>query len=151
MAELPEAMTTPIAVPAAVGKESARPTRVVWALAGLWAAWAMSSAALLVNQFLFHGSGIGPGLALGFLSLIVQAGTFAYVARGYFLARTVTIGLLLLAALPLPMLGHLVIEGSNWSATYIIANFSLKAVAVSLLLTRKANAWFARESLSREI
>jgi hypothetical protein len=141
-------MSPPIVAPAAVAKESARPARVFWALVGLSAAWAMSAVALLVNQFLFHGSGIGPGLALGVLSLVFQAGTFTYVARGHFLARAVTVVFLLLAALPLQMLAHLIMQRSNWSAFYIIANFALKAVAVSLLFTRKANAWFANQRLS---
>jgi hypothetical protein len=138
-------MATPIAAPDAVGEEIARPTRVLCALVGLWVAWAMSSVALLVNQFVFHGSGIGPGLALGFLSLVVQAGTFVYVARGLLLARAVTLVFLLLAALPLEILGRLLLEGSNWSATYILASFALKAIAVFLLFTRKATAWFANQ------
>jgi len=139
-------MTRPIAVPEAVGKERDRPTRVVCALIGLWVGWAMSSVALLANQFVFHGSGIGPGLTLGFLSLVVQAGTFVYVARGHLFARAVTVVFLLLAALPLHMLGRLILEGSNWSATYTIANFALKALAVFLLFSKKATKWFANHS-----
>jgi hypothetical protein len=75
-----------------------RPTRVNWALAALWAASAVSLVGLLVNQFLYRGSGIGPGRVLGILSLTVQAVVFIFVSRGHPIARALIVAFLVLAA-----------------------------------------------------
>lgn len=120
-----------------------RPTRVNWALAALWSAWTVSLAALLVNQLFYKGSGVGPGWVLGILSLAIQAVVFILVSRGLPMARGLTVAFLLLAVLPLPMVGRLMVEKSAWSATYLGLGFALKAVAVFLLFTGKANRWFS--------
>jgi hypothetical protein len=138
-------MTSPAATAEAGNTQKERPTRVNWALAVLWAAWAVSLVALLVNQFLYRGSGIGPGWVLGILSLTVQAVIFIFVSRGLPIARGLTVVFLLLAALPLPMVGRLIVERSAWSATYLGLGFSLKAVAVFLLFTGDARKWFASD------
>jgi hypothetical protein len=114
-------------------------------LAALWAAWAVSFVALLVNQFLYNGSGIGPGWGLGLLSLALQAIAYIFVGRGQAIARGFTVFFLLLAALPLPMVGRLIIEGSGWSATYLGLGFVLKVFGVFLLFTADAKRWFARD------
>jgi hypothetical protein len=138
-------MTSPAATAEAGNTQKERPTRVNWALAVLWAAWAVSLVALLVNQFLYRGSGIGPGWVLGILSLTVQAVVFIFVSRGSPIGRGLTVVFLLLAALPLPMVGRLIVERSAWSATYLGLGFSLKAVAVFLLFTGDARKWFASD------
>lgn len=120
-----------------------RPTRLNWALTALWTAWAVSLIALLINQLLYRGSGIGPGWMLGLLSLSVQAVVFVFVSRGYPIARTLTIVFLVLAALPLPMVSRLIVARSTWSATYLGLGFALKAVAVFLLFTGESKRWFA--------
>ena len=125
--------------------QNERPTRVNWALAALWTAWAVSLVALLVNQFLYRGSGIGPGLVLGILSLTLQAVTYSFVGRGQTIARGLTVAFLLLAVLPLPMVGRLIVERSTWSATYLGFGFGLKAFALFLLFTGDAKRWFAMD------
>ena len=120
-----------------------RPARLTLALTMLWAAWAMSLVSLLINQLVYKGSGIGPGWMLGTLSLSVQAVVFIFVSRGNLVARGFTVALLMLAALPLPMVGRLVVARSTWSATYLGLGFALKAVAVFLLFTGESKRWFA--------
>jgi predicted sugar kinase len=109
----------------------------------LAAAWALSAAALLVNQFYFHESGIGPGLSLGLVSLAVQAAVLFFVGLGSRTARALTVVFLILAILPLPMIGRLVAERSLWEAGYTAAGFALKALATLLLFTGDAQRWFA--------
>lgn len=126
-----------------------RPIRVSRALAALWTAWSLSLVALLINQLLYSGSGVGPGWLLGIRSLSVQAVVFFFVSRGRLIARGITVGFLLLAALPLPMVGRLIVERSVWSATYLAAGFAVKAVAVFLLFTGRAKRWFASDVYDR--
>lgn len=115
-----------------------RPAGVNWALAALWTAWTISLVALLVNQVIFKGSGIGPGWGAGIVGSIAQAVLFVFVGRGSFIARALTIAFLVLAALPLPILDRLITEKFTWSAIYLGAGFALKAIAVFLLFTTKA-------------
>ena len=112
-------MTSPGVAAQAGNTPRGRPTRVNWALTALSAAWAVSLVALLLNQFLYSGSGIGPGWVPGILSLILQALTYSSVGRGRPIARGLTVAFLLLAALRLPMVGRLIVERSAWSATYL--------------------------------
>lgn len=99
--------------------------------------------ALLLNQLVFKGSEIGPGWALGILGLTVQGTLFILVGRGNRIARDLTIVFLVLAALPLPIVGRLISEKSIWSVTYLAIGFGLKAVAVFLLFTAETKDWFA--------
>lgn len=138
-------MSSPVFAEKTGKTQKQRPIRVIWALAALWTAWSLSLVALLINQLLYSGSGVGPGWVLGILSLSVQAVVFFFVSRGRLIARGITVGFLLLAAFPLPMVGRLIIERSAWSATYLGAGFALKAVAVFLLFTGGASRWFASD------
>jgi hypothetical protein len=122
---------------------TARPARVRRALIVLWAAWLLTATALLVNQFLFDGSGIGPGLTLGIVSLAVQAMVFVFIGRASVVARALAVAFLVLAALPVQMVPRLITEGSFFSATYTAFGFALKAIAVILLFTGDAKTWFA--------
>jgi len=117
-----------------------RPRRVDHALVALWAAWAVNAIALFVNQAIFGGSGIGPGPSLGIVSLLIQAISFVFVARG------VTVVFLVLAALPLPLAVRLVRDGSILSSGYLAASFALKGVGVLWLFTADAKRWFAIEA-----
>jgi hypothetical protein len=123
-----------------------RPRRVDHALFALWAAWAVNAIALFVNQLIFGGSGIGPGPSLGIVSLLIQAISFVFVARGSGVARGVTVVFLVLAALPLPLAVRLVRDGSILSAGYLAASFALKGVGVLWLFTADAKRWFAIEA-----
>ena len=122
--------------------QDSAPTRVRRALMALWAAWVVSAAALFMNQFVFHGSGIGPGLPLGLLSLVVQAIVFVFIARRSTVARAASIVFLVLATLPLQMVGRLIVEQAFWSAGYTAAGFALKATGVLLLFTGESKGWF---------
>jgi hypothetical protein len=128
---------------------SDRPTRVGLALIALWAACVASAIALFVNQFVFHGSGIGPGLPLGIVSLAVQAVLLVLVGRGSRAARIATVGFLVLAAIPLQMLGRLIAEGARYPASYTAAAFALKAVGVFLLFTGDSSRWFTLDAPHR--
>ena len=136
-------MTAPIVSAKTMNTQKTRPVRVNWALAALWLAWTVSLAALGITQLVFKGSGLGPGWALGILSLTVQAVVITFVGRGDRTARAVTVAFSALAVLPLPMLGRLIAEKSFWAAVGLTVGFGLKTVAVVLLFTREANEWFA--------
>lgn len=136
-------MIVPIVTAKAMNAQKIRPTRVNLALAALWLAWTVSLVALLLNHLVFKGSEIGPGWALGILSLTVQGALFILVGRGNRIARDLTIVFLVLAVLPLPIVGRLISEKSIWSATYLAIGFGLKAVAVFLLFTAETKDWFA--------
>lgn len=135
-------MGSPIVTAKATVAQKVRATSVNWALAALWAAWAMSLVALLINQLFYKGSGIGPGWVLGILSLAVQAVVFFFVSRGHPIARALTVAFLFLAALPLPLIARLIVDRSEWPATYLGLVFALKAVAIFLLFTGRARRWF---------
>lgn len=107
--------------------------RIRYALTALWAAWLLSAAALIVNQFVFAGSGIGPGLTIGIVALAMQAAVFVFVSRGNSVARALAVAFALLALLPLQMLPRLVSEGSFFSAAYTALSFALKAIGTILL------------------
>jgi hypothetical protein len=115
-----------------------RADRVRLAVIALCAAWVLSAIALAINQFVFHGSGIGPGLTIGIASLVVQAVVIVFVARGSTIAQMATVVFLALAAISLPMLPRLIAERSIWSAIYIALGFVLKAMAVWLLFFGRA-------------
>jgi hypothetical protein len=100
---------------------------------------------LFINQFIFRGSGIGPGLSLGIVSLAVQAVAFISAGRASRVGRSLVVAFLVLAALPLPMVDRLIAEGSVWAATYTAVGFGLKAIGVFLLFTGDARKWFAAQ------
>ena len=112
----------------------------------LWAAWAVSAAALFVNQFVFHGTGIGPGLSLGGVSLAVQAIALVAIGRGSSLGRGVAVAFLVLATISLSIVGPLIAGRSFVSAAYTILGFALKAIGVYLLFTGASKSWFAANS-----
>jgi hypothetical protein len=114
-------------------------------LIALWGAWFLGATALFVNQFVFGGSGIGPGLSLGVASLTLQAVALVLVPRASLVARAVVVGFLLLAVLPLQMVQRLVAEGSFVSATYTVLGFVLKATGVMWLFAGDARRWFAAQ------
>ena len=128
-----------------------RPQRINLSLVALWTAWAMSAAALSINQLLFHGSGIGPGPALGVGSLVAQAAVIILVARGSRSARVFTVVFFVVAILPLQMVARLVADHSLVSAVYIVATFILKGVAVLPLFAPDSNEWFANQSRPGEL
>ncbi len=99
------------------GKSECTVPRVSAALIALWIAWAISATALVVNQVVFGGGGIGPGPSIGVLRLIVQAAILVGVSRRSRLARDLTVVFLLLAVLPLQMIPRLIAEGAPVSAT----------------------------------
>jgi len=100
---------------------------------------------LVVNQFVFGGSGIGPGLSLGMVTLTVQAAALVLVGRASLAARAVVVAFLVLAVLPLQMVQRLMAEGSFVSAIYTALGFVLKATGVILLFTGDAKTWFAAQ------
>ena len=120
-----------------------RPARVNAALIALCSAWTLSAVALLVNQVVFHGAGIGPGPSLGITSLAIQAVAFWFVMRGSSMARAFMILVMVLAALPLGILPRLFAERAVYSASYLLLGFILKATAVWLLFTGDSLRWFA--------
>jgi len=95
-------------------------------LIALWSAWFLSATALVVNQFVFGGSGIGPGLSLGMVTLTVQAAALVLVGRASLAARAVVVAFLVLAVLPLQMVQRLMAEGSFVSAIYTALGFVLE-------------------------
>lgn len=109
----------------------------------LWAAWIVSAIALFVNQFVFDGSGIGPGLSIGVLGLVVQAVMCVFIGRGNATARGLAVVFLVLATLTLQILGRLIAEGAVWSMAYTAGGFALKAAGVFLLFTGGSRKWFA--------
>ena len=119
-----------------------RPARVTAALTALGAAWLVSATALGVNHLVFLGAGIGPGPAAGILSLAVQTLAIVLVGWGNPAGRVLVIFTAVLSALPLPILGKLVVERSFFSAAYIGGALAFKAIAVGLLYGRESNAWF---------
>jgi hypothetical protein len=123
-----------------------RPVRVRNALGALWAAWAVSAAALFVNQFVFHGTGIGPGLSVGGISLLVQAIALVTIGRGSSLGRGVAVAFLVLSTISLSIVGRLIADRSFVAAGYTVLGFVLKAVGVYLLFTRTSKSWFAANS-----
>jgi hypothetical protein len=125
-----------------VPTEVLRPPRIRYALIALWGAWLVSATALVINQFVFGGSGIGPGLSLGMVSLAVQALVFVWIARGSLVARAIVVAFLILAVLPLQMVQRLVAEHSLVSATYTALSFALKFLGSILLFTGEAKTWF---------
>lgn len=50
---------------------------------------------------------------------------------------------LVLATLPLPMVGPLIANRALLEAAYLLAGFALKCVAALLLFTGESNRWFA--------
>ena len=126
------------------GDKRTLPRRVRVAVLALWGAWLLSAVALFVNQVLYHGAGIGPGPAMGVLSLAVQAGIIWFVRRGGSVARALVVLFLVLAALPLGIVPRLTSERAVYSAGYLVGGFLLKAVASWLLFTGDATEWFAR-------
>ena len=100
---------------------------------------------MVINQFVFGGSGIGPGLSLGMASPVVQAVVFVLVGRASLAARAVVVAFLMVAVLPLQMVQHLVAERSFVSAAYTALGFALKAIGVILLFTGDAKTWFAAQ------
>jgi hypothetical protein len=102
-------------------------------LTALWAAWLLSAAALVINQFAFNGSGIGPGLTMGIAALALQAGVFVFAGRGSSVARALVAAFALLALLSMQMLPRLVSERSLFSATYTALSFALKTTGTVLL------------------
>lgn len=132
----------PGTVGAPVGRRDDRPASAGIAVAALWAAWLLSATALGINQIVFQGAGIGPGPLLGMISLAVQAGVCVAVGRGHRIARAMAVVFMLIAALPLQIVGRLIAERAIFSATYTVSVFSLKAIAVALLFTRASSRWF---------
>jgi len=120
-----------------------RPLRVVSAVILLSVALITSGTALFVNQLVFHGSGIGPGLSLGLATLVIQAVIIWLVARGSQVGRALVLVFLVLATLPLGMVSRLMAEGSIVSAAYTVVGFLLKAIAAVLLFTGDSRRWFA--------
>jgi hypothetical protein len=112
---------------------SARPTRTHLALIALWAAWLLNAVALFVNQFVFDGSGIGPGLTLGIVALTAQSVMLVFVARGSSVARALAVVFAVLAVPPLQMIPRLLVDRSLFSATHTALSFVLKASGTILL------------------
>ena len=113
------------------------PTRVRHAVIALSAAWVVSALALFVSQIVFKGSGIGPGPALGVVSLLVQAIVVFFVYRGSAPARLGAVGFFILAMLPLQLVPRLIAERAVFSAAYTVLGFALKGIAVWLLFTTR--------------
>jgi hypothetical protein len=123
-----------------------RPLSVSVAVGLLWTAWILSAASLCLNQIVFGGAEIGPGPALGILSLAVQAAMCVFIARGHSAARGVAVAFMVIAALPLQMLSDLVTQKAFFSVWYTLAGFVLKATSVALLFTPDSCQWFGRAS-----
>jgi hypothetical protein len=86
----------------------------------LCAAWALSAASLAVNQLVFNGAGIGPGPALGVVSLVVQALIAVGAWSGSRVARAGAVVFALVAALPLQLVGRLAAENALFSAAVTV-------------------------------
>lgn len=119
-----------------------RPVRVRNGLVALWGAWAVGAAALFVNQFVFHGTGIGPDLSIGGISLLVQAIALVAIGRGSSLGRGIAVAFLVLSTINLSIVGRLIADGSFVAAGYTVLGFVLKAVGVYLLFTGTSTRWF---------
>jgi len=98
--------------------------------------------ALFVNHAIFRGTEVGPGLASGAVSLVVYGAVLVGVGRGSRYCRNLTLGFVMLSALPLPLLIRLIAERSAWTAGYIAAVFVLRTTGVILLFTGDAKQWF---------
>ena len=118
------------------------PTRVRHAEIALCAAWVVSALGLFVNQVVFHGSGIGPGPALGIVSLLVQAAVIFFIHRGSGTARAIAVAFFALALLPLQLVPRLIAEREVFSASYTVLGFVLKGIAVWLLFSGDSPTWF---------
>jgi hypothetical protein len=118
------------------------PVRVRYGLIALWIAWAITAIALAVNQLVFHGSGIGPGPAIGVFSLVVQAIAIVAIGRRSAIARGVAVLFLLVATVNLQIVGRLVAERSYVSAGYTVLGWVFKALGVYLLFTKQSKHWF---------
>jgi len=119
-----------------------RPPTVTVAVTMLWAAWLLSATALGVNQLVFEGTGIGPGPALGIVSLVLQAFVCLGVGRGSRLARAGAIAFAALAVLPLQMVARLFWSDAIFSAIYTLLGFTFKAIGAALLFSNGSNRWF---------
>lgn len=115
-----------------------RSSRDTVALALLWAAWLVGATALFVNHAIFRGSGVGPGLPSGVVSLAVYGAVLVGVARGVRYSRNLTLPFVVLSALPLPLLVRLYAEHSVWTAAYIAGVFILRTAGALLLFTGHA-------------
>src|SRR5262249_17748080 len=127
-----------------VGRPSVRPRAVRIALVLLWSAWFASAAALVINQIVFSGGGIGPGPTLGTVSLVVQAVALACVQRGARVGLAIAVLFALIAALPIAMMPGLLSDRAIVSAGYLALSFVLKVSGTGLLLTPDGMRWFAR-------
>jgi len=121
-----------------------RPITVRVAVSLLWTAWILSAAALGINQIACAGAGIGPGPALGVVSLGVQAVVWVFVGRGHPAARAMTVAFALIAVFPLQMIAGLVSERAFFSAGHTLLSFALKATSVALLFDSDSRRWFER-------
>src|SRR5437868_4890357 len=104
-----------------------------WALLALWAAWLVNAAALFINQVLHHGIGVGPGPAMGALSLLIQAVANVAIGRGLMAARWIAVAFALISLVPLPMLGRLVPAHEYWAAAFLTLSCLGKVIGTILL------------------
>jgi hypothetical protein len=115
------------------------------ALVLLWSAWFVNAAAMAINQVVFSGRGIGPGPALGSVSLGIQAVALAFIQRGDRVGLAIAVLFALIAALPMAMMPGLLSDRAFASAASIGLSFVLKLCGTGLLLTPDGMRWFARE------
>jgi hypothetical protein len=106
-----------------------------WALRAWCAAIGVNGFALFYNQVVMHGSGVGPGPALGIVSLFVQAVALWLIAAGNRAARWVLVCFAVIAVLPLPMIQRLISERAFYSAAYLTASLALKTIGTILLFS----------------
>ena len=125
------------------------PSRVHYAVIMLWSAWGISAVALLINCFLFQGTGAKAGSLGGIAGLVLQAIAIYYISKGNNVARVFVLVIFLLGTPGVLLVCHLIAAKSLFSVTLTIIGYLLRAIAVFLLFTGDSGNWFKIRSVTK--